>query len=117
MPESPISATKRTGGKYKCNTCDKVFPSPAQLKRHKIVHSDERPFKCDFCEKSFRRKYDCSFHMKMVHIKKNRFDLPVVEIKFELDDDFTVDKVESLTDDVKKEIIEDDNEFHIMNLP
>ena len=36
---------------------------------------------------------------------------------FELDDDFTVDKVESLTDDVKKEIIEDDNEFHIMNLP
>ena len=34
------------------------------MKKHEIVHSDEKPFKCTFCEKYFRRKYDCTRHMK-----------------------------------------------------
>ena len=37
------------------------------MKEHEIVHSNERPFKCDFCEKSFKRKETCSSHMERVH--------------------------------------------------
>ena len=38
-------------------------------KRHTIMHTDEKPFTCDYCPKEFRRKYDRNRHVKYVHLK------------------------------------------------
>lgn len=34
------------------------------MKRHHDIHIDSRPFKCTFCEKSFRRKERCALHIR-----------------------------------------------------
>ena len=40
------------------------------MKNHEVVHSEERPFKCEICDKGFRRKYDKNRHVALVHIQK-----------------------------------------------
>ena len=42
--------------------------------------------------------------------------MPVFEVKFEPDDEFSVNKTEPLKDAVKEEPIDDQNEFHVTNL-
>ena len=45
-----------TGEKpFKCNTCDKHFNQAGSLRVHEKVHSGERPFECETCKKSFNR--------------------------------------------------------------
>lgn len=41
--------------RFKCPECDKSFEWPKSLKRHTVVHSDDRPFECSFCPMSFKR--------------------------------------------------------------
>ena len=49
--------TKRQGnGAYKCNQCDKFFAYKSYLKRHQMIHSDEKPYKCEQCDRRFARK-------------------------------------------------------------
>ena len=41
------------------------------LKRHKKTHSDEKPFACNHCHKSFQRRSDLNRHLQS-HIKAAR---------------------------------------------
>ncbi len=54
---------------YCCSTCGKECISPSKLKRHERVHTGEKPFKCDHCQKNFSRKDNLESHMSG-HVKK-----------------------------------------------
>ncbi|XP_067636668.1 zinc finger protein ZFP2-like isoform X2 [Eurosta solidaginis] len=43
---------------YPCDICGRFFKTKLLLKRHKRIHSDEKPHKCDFCEKRYKNRRD-----------------------------------------------------------
>ncbi|KAI8586362.1 hypothetical protein BDZ88DRAFT_387648, partial [Geranomyces variabilis] len=47
--------------------CNKVFTRRFNLQSHRLVHSDLRPFTCDVCDATFRRKFDLRRHMRSLH--------------------------------------------------
>ena len=55
-------ATDRT-----CPQCGKCFRYPSAMKQHMTVHTGERPFGCDVCNKTFKWKASLNAHQKMVH--------------------------------------------------
>ena len=38
---------------FMCDECEKQFTRADYLKMHKITHTGETPFKCDECKKTF----------------------------------------------------------------
>ncbi|KXT05791.1 hypothetical protein AC578_1067 [Pseudocercospora eumusae] len=42
--------------RYRCSACEKGFGRAEHLRRHELIHNDERPFKCHFCAKDFIRR-------------------------------------------------------------
>lgn len=49
--------------RYKCPVCDKIFPKVSLL-GHIRQHTEERPFTCNICGKSFARKNNLQYHVK-----------------------------------------------------
>ena len=50
-----------------CTTCDKWLGSKLLLQNHMRTHTGERPFKCDFCPKSFFSDKTMTAHRKERH--------------------------------------------------
>ncbi|KAM9315152.1 uncharacterized protein KZ484_024843 isoform 2-T2 [Pholidichthys leucotaenia] len=50
---------------HNCPTCGKEFPRSCALKRHLVVHSGERPFKCFICGRGFTQSGNLKTHMKV----------------------------------------------------
>jgi len=58
---------------YKCDVCEKRFSGPASLKNHKLLHTGES-FKCEYCDYSAVQKGNLKTHRLKVH--KNMFEKP-----------------------------------------
>ena len=56
----------------RCAVCNKQFKSPSKLYLHLLIHTGEKPFKCDICEIGFRQ----NSHLRD-HDRKHHPDLPV----------------------------------------
>jgi hypothetical protein len=41
---------------FKCNECAQVFKRNSDLKRHRRLHCDTKPYGCGYCEQRFSRK-------------------------------------------------------------
>ena len=53
-----------TGEKpYKCDICHRTFGLEYNMKIHRRVHSGDKPYKCTVCGKSFAQKSNLNFHM------------------------------------------------------
>lgn len=50
-----------------CSVCNKVFKHQSKLRRHAVVHTGERPYKCDICQRSFSQRADIKAHKLKVH--------------------------------------------------
>lgn len=51
----------RNNNEFKCDQCERVFKKLNHLNTHKVKHLKEYPYKCDKCEKGFviKTNYDC----------------------------------------------------------
>ena len=54
---------------FTCSTCGKALKTVKTLKRHKLIHSGEKPFICACCEKGFLDKDRLTQHLK-IHTEK-----------------------------------------------
>ena len=50
-----------------CNECNKLFPFPAALSRHKRSHSGERPYPCSQCPYRAKHRFDLKKHLVSIH--------------------------------------------------
>merc|ERR1712130_92440 len=58
----PVKGSNKKSAK--CEICDKTFKNSWHLSDHMVVHTDERPFKCDDCDTQFKRVDSLKRHRK-----------------------------------------------------
>ncbi|XP_030561643.1 zinc finger protein 569 isoform X1 [Drosophila novamexicana] len=61
---------------YKCDFCQRSFGLARTLRIHIMGHTKERPFVCKICEKSFRQKTELNLHMNN-HLASTQFRCPI----------------------------------------
>ncbi|XP_062329610.1 vascular endothelial zinc finger 1b isoform X6 [Osmerus eperlanus] len=61
LPKKPAKPVKKNHG---CDMCGKAFRDVYHLNRHKLSHSDEKPFECPICQQRFKRKDRMTYHVR-----------------------------------------------------
>lgn len=61
---------------YKCNFCDKAFTQGKTLKFHLRRHLDEKPFVCSECNCTFRQRDGLKRHLKSRHNVELKYERP-----------------------------------------
>lgn len=65
FPQRPTNPNPNPVRKnHACETCGKAFRDVYHLNRHRLSHSDEKPFSCPICQQRFKRKDRMSHHVR-----------------------------------------------------
>uniref|UniRef100_A0A8C5MNG0 Vascular endothelial zinc finger 1 n=1 Tax=Leptobrachium leishanense TaxID=445787 RepID=A0A8C5MNG0_9ANUR len=69
IPTMPVAPPVKKPSKpvkknHACEMCGKAFRDVYHLNRHKLSHSDEKPFECPVCNQRFKRKDRMTYHVR-----------------------------------------------------
>ncbi|OCT85282.1 zinc finger and BTB domain-containing protein 41 [Xenopus laevis] len=53
---------------WKCDVCNKSFTRRPHLEEHMILHSQDKPFKCTYCEEHFKSRFTRLKHQEKFHL-------------------------------------------------
>ena len=59
---------------YMCRTCQKSFTARKNLKRHHLIHTNQRDFLCKICQNTYTRKDALKKHMQSHGLIEEYFD-------------------------------------------
>ncbi|KAM4717131.1 myc-associated zinc finger protein [Anableps anableps] len=63
-PPNPVPNTNQVRKNHACEACGKAFRDVYHLNRHRLSHSDEKPYSCPICQQRFKRKDRMSYHVR-----------------------------------------------------
>ncbi|CAK6442304.1 unnamed protein product [Pipistrellus nathusii] len=63
-----ISIKKTKSESWKCEICKKYFTRKPHLEEHMILHSQDKPFKCTYCEEHFKSRFARLKHQEKFHL-------------------------------------------------
>ncbi|GBO11782.1 Zinc finger protein 99 [Araneus ventricosus] len=69
---------------YKCGGCSEEFSHEWKLKEHLVVHWEEKPFECEYCDLAFKWKNHLTSHMNKYHESEMEVYFSKQEAKKEL---------------------------------
>ncbi|XP_036216679.2 uncharacterized protein [Bactrocera oleae] len=72
------AANKRSGKVFMrklhvCHICSKQFRGNNDLRRHMLIHSDERPYKCEQCGNCYRQAVNLRNHINCAHTNQRQY--------------------------------------------
>ncbi|CAM9320895.1 unnamed protein product [Lampetra planeri] len=63
-----LTKKKRKSEGWKCAVCQKTFTRRPHLQEHMILHTQDRPFKCSFCDEYFKSRFARLKHQEKNHL-------------------------------------------------
>ncbi|KAM9402002.1 uncharacterized protein ACWYII_029313 isoform 1-T1 [Salvelinus alpinus] len=66
---------------HHCDQCPKRYATPGALKKHQLLHTEERPFACEHCDRRYRSAYDLKVHIRS-HSGERRHMCTICEKRF-----------------------------------
>ncbi|CAH0564848.1 unnamed protein product [Brassicogethes aeneus] len=65
--ESKLTSWDKKPRKFVCTLCPSSFKRASHLTRHQLVHTGERPYACEHCDKAFSRHDKLKNHVRKNH--------------------------------------------------
>lgn len=65
----PSSKSPASGDRYECHYCHRCFQHKYALRQHLRTHTGERPFACQYCDKTFNIHQILKDHVVTMHTK------------------------------------------------